>query len=58
MSITGWRLGPIRLPAALRPTTLAREDVDERGRFRFDVTIALPFAGRLVRYRGWLVPSV
>ena len=57
MTITGCRLGPIRFPKALSPKTEAREEVDERGRFRFDVTIALPFIGRLVRYRGWLVPD-
>jgi hypothetical protein len=57
MSIIGWRIGPVRLPASLAPATLAREDVDGHGRFRFDVTIALPFVGRLVRYRGWLVPE-
>jgi saccharopine dehydrogenase-like NADP-dependent oxidoreductase len=57
MTITGCRLGPIRFPQALSPRTEAREDVDEEGRFRFDVTIALPSVGRLVRYRGWLVPD-
>lgn len=57
MTITGCRVGPIRIPQVLSPTTEAREDVDEEGRFRFDVTIALPFVGRLVRYRGWLVPD-
>ena len=57
MTITGCRLGPIRFPKALSPRTEAREEVDEKDRFRFDVTIALPFVGRLVRYRGWLVPD-
>jgi hypothetical protein len=57
MAIAGWRLGPIRLPTMLAPRTEAREHVDEMGRFRFDVMIGLPFAGRIVRYRGWLRPA-
>jgi hypothetical protein len=57
MAIKGWRLGPIRLPAWLAPSTVAREHLDEVGRFRFDVTIRLPLAGRIVRYRGWLRPA-
>jgi NAD(P)-dependent dehydrogenase (short-subunit alcohol dehydrogenase family) len=57
MSIVAWRLGPIPLPATLAPRTVAREELDGFGRFRFDVTIALPGLGRLVRYQGWLVPE-
>lgn len=57
MSVTGWRLGPIPLPRALRPTTDATERVDARGRFRFDVALFLPLIGLLVRYTGWLVPG-
>jgi hypothetical protein len=57
MSIAGWRLGAIRLPRRFGPSTDAREFVDDRGRFRFDVAIDLPFTGRIVRYRGWLVPE-
>jgi hypothetical protein len=38
--------------------SLATETVDAAGRFRFDVEMRLPFGlGRLVRYRGWLVPD-
>lgn len=53
--VAGWRLGPIPLPRVLGPTTTAHEEVDAEGRFVFDVEIALPLVGRVVRYRGWLV---
>lgn len=52
--IIGWRLGPMPLPGVLRPRTDTFETVNEAGRFTFDVTIAAPLFGRLVRYRGWL----
>ena len=52
--VEGWRAGPIPLPRALGPSTQAFEEVDEQGRFVFDVTITAPLIGRLVRYRGWL----
>ncbi len=55
MAVTGWRLGPLPLPRALRPTTQASERVDAQGRFRFDVALFLPFVGLLVHYRGWLI---
>ena len=53
--VEGWRLGPVPLPRALAPSTTAHEEVDEEGRFVFDVEIRLPMVGRVVRYRGWLV---
>lgn len=53
--VQGWRLGPIPLPRGLAPSTRAHEEVDAEGRFVFDVEIAAPLIGRLVRYRGWLV---
>lgn len=54
MTITGWRIGPIPLPAGLAPRSTAREFEDAEGRFRFDVPIALPLIGRLTHYSGWL----
>ena len=51
------RLGPLPLPRWLLPQSNARERVDAQGRFTFDVPIALPGIGRLVHYRGWLVPK-
>jgi hypothetical protein len=44
----------IPLPRALAPVSDTVEGVDAQGRFTFDVDIALPVIGRVVRYRGWL----
>lgn len=49
----GWLFG-IPLPRWLLPISEAREDVDELGRFRFDVRIGLPGLGLVAHYRGWL----
>lgn len=57
MTIVGWRLGPIPLPAVLAPRSMATESIDAEGRFRFDVPIALPLIGRLTHYSGWLEPE-
>ena len=57
MQVVAWRIGPVPLPRRLAPRASAREWVDAHGRFRFDVTVALPGAGRLVRYAGWLEPD-
>lgn len=54
LAILRARLGELPLPGFLTPHTDAGGDVDENGRYRFDVTISLPMIGRLVRYRGWL----
>lgn len=48
------RIGAMPLPRFLTPNTSASADVDREGRYRFDVTIELPFIGRLVGYSGWL----
>ena len=56
MILRRWWFGPLRLPVVLAPRSEAREWA-EGGRFHFDVSIALPLVGRLVRYRGWLVPA-
>ncbi|NIX75332.1 SDR family oxidoreductase [Microvirga terricola] len=56
LAVVGWRIGPLRLPQCLAPRTPSKAFVDEEGRYSFDVTITLPFLGRLVRYRGWLLP--
>ncbi|HZH09278.1 MAG TPA: DUF4166 domain-containing protein [Microvirga sp.] len=57
LDIVRWYLGPIRLPKRSAPRAPARAFVDENGRYRFDVAISLPLIGRLVRYRGWLLPE-
>lgn len=51
----GW-LGPIKLPSWALPRSAAREYV-AAGRFAFDVPIALPGIGLIVRYQGWLTPE-
>jgi hypothetical protein len=51
--IRGWQLFGVPMPRALAPRTAAFETV-ENGKFRFDVDIALPFIGLIVRYRGLL----
>lgn len=43
----------LRLPAAWFEHVGARES-ERDGRYHFDVSAALPLAGLLVRYRGWL----
>ncbi len=54
----GWRLGPLPLPTALAPRSTCLESVDAEGRFAFDVPVAMPLIGAVVRYRGWLVPDM
>lgn len=51
--IAGGRCLGAPLPRLLLPRVRACEFVVV-GRFCFDVSIALPIVGRLVRYRGWL----
>lgn len=55
MDLDRWWCGPLPLPRALAPKSPAREYVEGR-RFHFDVPIALPLIGTVVRYRGWLDP--
>jgi hypothetical protein len=50
-----WTLFGLPMPRWLAPGGDAGESVAD-GRFRFDVEIAVPLAGRLIRYRGWLEP--
>jgi Domain of unknown function (DUF4166)/Saccharopine dehydrogenase NADP binding domain len=50
-----WALLGIVLPLSLAPRGDAFE-FEENGRFHFDVTIAAPLIGPIVRYRGRLAP--
>jgi Domain of unknown function (DUF4166)/Saccharopine dehydrogenase NADP binding domain len=50
-----WSFLGLPLPLRLAPFGEACEFMQD-GRFRFDVEIRLPLLGRIVRYRGWLVP--
>ena len=54
--VAGWRIGPLPLPLALAPRSVAREWQDDTGRFNFDVHLRLPIVGLLAHYRGWLLP--
>lgn len=56
MLIRGWSVAGVPLPLVLAPRSEARE-WEEDGRFYFDVPIALPLVGEVVRYRGWLAPA-
>jgi len=58
MPVAGWRIGPIKLPLFLAPTSDTREFAGDDGRFHFDVRIGLPLIGLLARYRGWLEPQM
>ncbi len=46
----------VPIPRALLPRSESFEYAGADGRFRFDVRISMPFAGLIVRYRGWLEP--
>ncbi len=46
------------LPSWLTPESRTREFVDDDGRACFDVEVVLPRFGRVIRYRGWLVPVI
>jgi hypothetical protein len=56
MTMRGWAFWRLPLPLALAPRSCARE-WEELGRFNFDVPIELPLIGRIVHYKGWLVPE-
>jgi Domain of unknown function (DUF4166)/Saccharopine dehydrogenase NADP binding domain len=51
-----WAMLGIPLPMALAPRGHAIE-TEKDGRFHFDVEIAAPLIGTIVRYRGWLAPG-
>ena len=55
MLLRGWRVFGIPLPRRLAPRIAARE-WQEDDRFRFDVAVAMPVIGMIVRYSGWLKP--
>ncbi|MFG1349744.1 DUF4166 domain-containing protein [Xanthobacter autotrophicus] len=55
--VVGGRLAGVPLPRALLPSSTSCESVDAAGRACFDVAIALPLVGPVIRYRGWLVPD-
>ena len=50
-----WSLLGVVLPLRWAPVSRACE-YEADGRFRFDIDLGHPLAGRIVRYRGWLQP--
>jgi hypothetical protein len=57
MHLRRWTVLGLALPLFLAPRIQAREWQDEEGRFRFEVAVALPLAGDVIHYAGWLVPA-
>lgn len=53
--ICGRLFGWIPFPSILMPQSISHEEVDEEGRFAFDVLLKFRFGGRIAHYRGWLV---
>jgi hypothetical protein len=55
MILERWSIGPLPMPLVLGPRVAARE-WQEGEAFHFDVDVALPAVGPIIRYRGWLNP--
>lgn len=55
MVLRGWSVAGVPLPLMLAPRIRATEWQEDEA-FRFDVEIALPVIGRIVRYQGRLTP--
>ena len=49
--------GFIPIPIFLMPQSISHEEVDDQGRFVFDVLLKFRFGGRIAHYQGWLVRS-
>jgi hypothetical protein len=54
MKLRRWSVLRIPLPLWLAPRIAAREWQEENGRFGFDVRVAMPLIGEVIRYTGWL----
>jgi uncharacterized protein DUF4166/saccharopine dehydrogenase-like protein len=50
-----WRLLGMPLPRWTLPTIRCFESADGE-RYRFDINVAFPLIGPVIRYRGWLLP--
>lgn len=55
--VRGRLFGCIPFPTFLMPQSVSHEEVDEEGRFVFDVLLKFRFGGRIAHYQGWLVKS-
>lgn len=53
--IRGRLFGVIPFPMFLMPQSISHEEVDEKGRFMFDVLLKFRFGGRIAHYQGWLL---
>lgn len=53
MPLRCWSFLGLPMPRFLMPKAVAREHAAD-GRFNFEVEIALPLLGRMVRYEGWI----
>lgn len=54
-TLVEWRLLGLPLPRASRPRIVCREAGDGV-RFTFDIAVAFPVLGPVIRYAGWLAP--
>ena len=52
--VRGRLFGFIPFPTFLMPQSISHEEVDEEGRFVFDVLLKFRFGGRIAHYQGWL----
>ena len=53
--VRGKLFGFIPFPMFLLPQSISHEEVDDKGRFVFDVLLKFRFGGRIAHYQGWLV---
>lgn len=54
--IDSWRFAGVALPRFLMPLSRTVEAQDAEGRYQFDIDLSLMGGGRLIAYRGWLLP--
>ncbi len=53
--VKGRLFGFIPFPLFILPQSISHEEVDDEGRFVFDVLLKFRFGGRIAHYQGWLV---
>lgn len=55
--IVGWSFFGLPLPRFFTPISETIEFEDELGSYSFDIDLKLKLFGRLIAYKGWLVPK-
>jgi hypothetical protein len=55
-SLLRWKFFRVPLPGWSRPAIECRES-SEAGRFTFDIDVVFPLIGKILHYRGWLLPA-